>query len=270
MAQMISWCKDGTTTQDDEPTLLSKYIGRWFENMDKIPPWRDMVCSRGPDALSVSFVFNHTIGDGTSGRIFLTDFAKALTAACPGAEESMVVVNIPEEIPISPSLESMSHLRLGAFFFFFPRYLVAEVAKSIASADEFTLPVNVQVARLRARKVSAQRHGPLCAHRRDHLHSLPTQNLRVRVRRPGVGNDGPSDAGDPGQRCSEKLEHERGAAAVRSEHAELPAKPDRQPLQHPVFASLPPRRPASAVAVCHPGWPVDPQKVLFNAKPQSL
>lgn len=180
MAQMVTWCNDNST-QNEEQALVTKYLGRKFENIDEIPPWRVVVCARGREALSVTFVFNHTIGDGTSGRIFLNDLAKALNTASPVAEGS-TVVKVPKEMEIPPSLEMVSKLRLGFF------YLVSEFAKlfgvvnpaqgvwagtsTIASAEEFTPPVDVQVARLSLDAALVQKLASECQARKLSMSGL--------------------------------------------------------------------------------------------------
>lgn len=154
LTQMVIWSEEGLTTQDQEQALVTKYLTHPFKNVDKIPPWRLLVCPRGSQALSVSFVFHHSIGDGTSGKIFLTDLADALNTAVP---DSSTTVTIPTNSKIPPSLEMISKLQYGFFFLvneFAKKYGIIKPptqgvwAGTTLALEAFNPPIRVQTSHL--------------------------------------------------------------------------------------------------------------------------
>lgn len=109
LKKLVVWLED--TTEEQAFELLKQYMGKQFENIDEIPPWRLLVCAR-ENQLSVTFLFHHALGDGTSGTIFMKELGKALNDSSP-LENGLV--DIPKSTEIRPSLESVLDMPQGFF-----------------------------------------------------------------------------------------------------------------------------------------------------------
>lgn len=108
----------GQTTKEEENKLIEKGIGTKYKDIDSIPPWKVMVVPRG-DALSVTFFFHHSIGDGTSGKLFLVSLLKSLNQTETNDNETLEnvdvdsIVNVPESLSIPPSVEQVIDMPIG-------------------------------------------------------------------------------------------------------------------------------------------------------------
>lgn len=108
LKKIVVW-KEGLTKEEELETI-SKLLSTCFEDIENVPPWRLLVCPSAKQ-LSVTFAFHHSIGDGTSGKIFLTNFCKALDTALPAEDTQMNILF--ETFP--PSLESALRMPMGLF-----------------------------------------------------------------------------------------------------------------------------------------------------------
>lgn len=102
LAHHVVWYNGYTKNQETEK--ITEHIGRLWQNIEDIPPWTILVFPYEHE-LSVSFVFHHSLGDGTSGKIFLFDFCKALNSSSAPLLDDDPIVEIPRGTKIPPSLE---------------------------------------------------------------------------------------------------------------------------------------------------------------------
>ena len=106
---MVVWSEK--IDRDQELELLKRHLATQFENVDEIPPWRLLVCARD-NQLSVTFLFHHSLGDGTTGTIFLRELCKSLNSSTPSQNS---IIEIPSTQVIRPSLESVLSMPQGIF-----------------------------------------------------------------------------------------------------------------------------------------------------------
>lgn len=117
----VTWLPELAKKGEEEETkMIEKQIGTQFNDIDTIPPWKVTIIPRG-DSLSVTFFFHHSLGDGTSGKVFLLSLLKALNQN-PSSEIPKVdldkfeidsVVMVPEVLSIPPSVEQVLDMPVG-------------------------------------------------------------------------------------------------------------------------------------------------------------
>jgi hypothetical protein len=113
----IVWLPE-QTTKEEENKLIEKRISTQYNDIDTIPPWKVTVVPRG-DALSVTFFFHHSLGDGTSGKLFLVSLLKSLNQIEANDNEALKnvdvdsIINVPESLSIPPSVEEVIDMPIG-------------------------------------------------------------------------------------------------------------------------------------------------------------
>lgn len=106
LANQVIWSPQPQDHEQEEEAVAAQ-LGKSFEHIDKIPPWRLLVsASEDGTRVSVSFLYHHSVGDGTSGRVFLSDLCDALNHPSPSSPATSLV-HIPKDAKIQPALESV-------------------------------------------------------------------------------------------------------------------------------------------------------------------
>lgn len=113
LANHVIWAAQPQEQKEEEEEVAVQ-LAKSFEHIDRVPPWRLLVCSsQDGNRVSVSFLYHHSVGDGTSGRVFLEDLCDALnhpllpSSPSPSPATPNTEVLIPKDAAIQPALETV-------------------------------------------------------------------------------------------------------------------------------------------------------------------
>ncbi|EJF59049.1 hypothetical protein DICSQDRAFT_172370 [Dichomitus squalens LYAD-421 SS1] len=166
--------------RDDLKAIYEEICITPMEFSEDVPWWKLYVLRDG----TVVFAFNHTIGDGQSGLAFHNALFHALNSLKDEdipSEHSGLVTDLPQNLPLTPSLEEAAPRQLAIPFFMFIRVVLETYLPFLFSWDRkcvwsgnpiptvITPEVNVRILRYSAEdattllKLSRERQATLTA-----------------------------------------------------------------------------------------------------------
>ncbi|ETS74451.1 hypothetical protein PFICI_14317 [Pestalotiopsis fici W106-1] len=119
----VTWrTVDGaSTTQDDLLSVLHEQHDKPFEKLDQQPLWRVVLLRDSANrSINVLFVWNHTMADGMSGKIFHQTLQEKLnllfSSELPVIPLEDHKLKLPEASKVSPTLADLVNIQLSAKF----------------------------------------------------------------------------------------------------------------------------------------------------------